>query len=327
MFNKLNSLYFIVAMVLFAVSCSSSKQVQSESVDVDTSFISKDIIIVPDTFVLPDMPVGMDDPDDRAKYLVMHYWDKFDFADSTLTERPDITEQAFVDYINILYYVSTDEAKESLKNTLKEAELNNKMYRYFAYLFDKYFYEPNSPFRNEEFYIPVLEQVTKSSLLSDAEMSKYTFQLEMTKVNRVGHTASDFTYTLQNGDSKKLSSLKSEYTILIFSNPDCATCAAATRMLANSEVINKALSLNSPSRTMLTILTVYPDDDIEEWERHVPELPQNWVHSYDKGMNITTQKLYDIKAIPTIYLLDKNKKVILKDTTIDTLESFFEIPS
>ncbi len=325
MFNKLNSLFFVAAIALLVAACSSSKQAQSENINIDSLIISDETIIVPDTFVLPDMPADLTDSDDRAKYLVMHYWDKFDFADSSLTERPDITEQAFVDYINILYHVTADEAKISLKTTLTKAELNNKMYRYFAYLFDKYFYEPNSPFRNEEFYIPVLEVVTKSSLLSGAEMAKYTLQYEMTKINRVGKTANDFTYTLESGATKKLSSLKSEYTILIFSDPDCGTCAQATMMLAQSEVINNAFLLNSDTRTMISVLAVYVEDDVEGWKRSLSSQPANWIHSYDDGMKITREKIYDIKALPTIYLLDKNKKVILKDTTIDTLESFFEI--
>jgi len=29
--------------------------------------------------------------------------------------------------------------------------------------------------------------------------------------------------------------------------------------------VNRALSLNNPGQTMLTILTVYPDEDLDEW--------------------------------------------------------------
>lgn len=326
MFNKLNSHFLLLVMAMFAVSCSSSKHAHSDSGDIDNSLISEELILVPDSFVLPDMPEELTDSDSRARYLVSHYWDRFDFSNESLIEKPEITEQAFVDYINILYYVSFDEVKESLKSTMKQAEVNAEMYNHFAFLFDKYLYEPDSPFRNDNFYIPVLEEIAKSPLLKVEDKERYSFQLQMSKKNRVGQAANDFTYTLASGESQKLSSLKSEYTILMFSDPDCGTCAQATRMLAESEVINKALLLNSPSRVMLTILTVYPDDDVEGWKASLSAQPANWIHSYDKDMKIAVNKLYNIKAFPTLYLLDKNKKVILKDTTIDTLESFFEIP-
>jgi hypothetical protein len=40
-------------------------------------------------------------------------------------------------------------------------------------------------------------------------------------------------------------------------------------------------------------------------------------------MTITQKKLYDIRAIPTLYLFDKEKNVILKDTSIEAIENFF----
>ena len=78
---------------------------------------------------------------------------------------------------------------------------------------------------------------------------------------------------------------------------------------------------------MIAILTVYPDADIDEWRSHLPQMPAIWIHSYDKETTITKQKLYDIKAIPTLYLLDKDKKVILKDTSIEAIEAFFAKPN
>ena len=148
----------------------------------------------------------------------------------------------------------------------------------------------------------------------------------MTKKNRVGNAATDFTYSLKSGESKKMSSIKSEYMILMFSNPDCSTCAEIIEAITKSEIINNVISMNNPTRTMLSILNIYIDQDLSDWENNYHRLPADWINAYDKGATITKQKLYDVKAIPTLYLLDKNKKVILKDTSLDTIESFFEIP-
>lgn len=324
MYSKLSLIaLYCFSLILFS-SCSSSKKIQSESISIDKDLLT-DAVIIPDSFSLPDMPEDLSDTDARAEYLVMHYWDKFDFTDEKLIELPEITEQAFVDYINILYYVPFAKAIESLNFTLARAEQNPKMYAHFASLFDKYYYEPNSPFRNEEFYIPILEEVTKSKSLGEADISRYAFQLEMTKKNRVGQSATDFSFTLSDGSTKKMSSIKSEYIILMFSNPDCSTCAEVTKQMINSDILNKVYSMNSSTRTMITTLTVYPFDDVEEWTDHLPQMPEKWINGYDKDMVITNQKLYDIKATPTIYLLDSNKKVILKDTSLDTIESFFEL--
>ena len=55
-------------------------------------------------FRLPDVPAALTEPAERADYLALHYWDRFDFADTTLVRRPEITEQAFADFVCILPY-------------------------------------------------------------------------------------------------------------------------------------------------------------------------------------------------------------------------------
>lgn len=311
----------VFLMVMIGYSCSSSKKTQADMSPEEME--AKLQTIVPDTFVLPDIPEEITNADDRAKYLVAHYWDRFDFANKTLIQKPHITEQAFVDYINILTYVPSKNAEESLVYTLQRAETDSAMYVHFASLFEKYFYEPNSPFHNESFYLPVLREMAKSDMLPAEAKSRYEFQLEMVSKNNVGQMANDFTYTLASGQSSNLYSIKSEYVLLMFSNPECNMCMSVTNQLNQSVPIQGALSRNTPARTMLTIMTLYPDNDVEGWRAHLSNLPQNWLHAYDKGMEITYKRLYDLKAIPSLYLLDKNKKVILKDTSVGAIEAFF----
>jgi len=315
------NLSLVLLVLITGFSCSSSRQTDSKTREID----DQPQIVVPDTFVLPLIPEILTSSGDRVKYLVMHFWDRFDFADKKLIERPEITEQAFVDYINILNFAPKEKVTESLLYTLDKSKADRAMYLHFASLFEKYFYDPNSPFRNEEYYLPVLKEVIQSPLLTDVLLSRYEFQLEMTMKNRVGQRAVDFTYTVASGQSYTLHNLKSEFTLLIFSNPGCPTCEAVTAHLDNSKSLNDALQMNSPTRTMLTILTIYPDDDQEEWMAYLPQMPDKWVHGYDNEMEITNKKLYDIKAIPTLYLLDKDKNVILKDTSIEAVESFFSV--
>lgn len=302
-------------------ACSSTKKSQP---DTRETFVEKEAV-VPDTFVLPTIPGSITQPAERATYLSLHYWDRFDFGDRSLIERPEITEQAFVDYINILYHIPEESIDASLVYTLKKAEQDTAMYHHFASLFEKYLYDPNSPFRNDEFYLPVLEELSVSPLLSEAQRSAFQFHQEMASKNRVGQQANNFTYTLSNGQSFSLYDLRSEYTLLMFSNPGCSTCEAVIDRINRSEEIKTARSLNSPSRTMLAIITIYPDDDVEGWFAHLDDLPSTWINGYDDGMKITRERLYDIKAFPTLYLLDKDKNVIMKDTSIEAVESFFSI--
>ena len=69
----------------------------------------------------------------------------------------------------------------------------------------------------------------------------------------------------------------------------------------------------------LTILSLYPDEGLDEWRKHRNEFPAEWINGYDKSFTIKTKNLYDLKAIPTLYLLDANKKVLLKDATTQAI--------
>lgn len=313
---------FLLLLVIAVYSCTSSKQTQSdtrEEVGADAP------VIVPDTFVLPQIPESITNADERAQYLVMHFWDRFDFTNRKLIELPDITEQAFVDYINLLNYAPAAVINQSIHYTLNAAKADEGVYRYFTALFEKYYYDPNSPFRNDEHYLTVLKEVVQVPFLADELRSRYKFQLALLMKNRVGEKATNFTYTVASGQSNTLFNLKSEFTLVIFSNPGCSTCEAVISRLNQSKELNEALSLNSRSRTMLAILTLYPDDDLEEWKAHLPSMPERWIHAYDKEKAVIQQNLYDIKAYPTLYLLDKEKNVLLKDSSIEAIESFFSV--
>lgn len=58
----------------------------------------------------------------------------------------------------------------------------------------------------------------------------------------------------------------------------------------------------------LKILAVYPDEDLDAWKEHVSVMPKDWINSYDKRVSLKNDEIYDLKAIPTLYLLNKEKK-------------------
>ena len=276
------------------------------------------------TFPLPDIPVMLTDPQEETNYLAKHYWDLFPFDDTSLIVQPEITEQGLVDYIQLLNSIPNAHAENSLQIMLNKAKVEPTMYSHFASLFEKYLYDPNSPFRNDELYIPVVENLLQSGLLSETKQEIYNFQHEMILKNRRGTTATDFVYTLANGDKGNMHDLQSNYLIVFITNPDCPTCAQVTQAMSESTVLRDIFSLNNSYTKMLTVLNLYPDSNIEEWRKALPNMPQkNWVNAYDEGTIMTSKRLYDIKAIPTLYLLDKNKQIILKDTSLEEIEMFF----
>lgn len=73
----------------------------------------------------------------------------------------------------------------------------------------------------------------------------------------------------------------------------------------------------------LAILAIYPDEDTDAWRKHVADFPKEWLNGYDKGKMIDEGELYDLKTMPSIYLLDKDKRVILKDVVAEQIENYY----
>lgn len=321
--NRTNPILFTLLMLaLSACGLHKSSQINTTAFDE----LENTILVqsANSAFPIPEIPESITDGHERAVFLSKHYWDEFDFNDTSLISKPEITEQGFVDYIHILNYLPFNHARKSVRIMIYKAGENPTMLAHLGSLFQKYYYDANSPFRNEELYIPVLESLLSSRLLSKEDHEKYDFQQEMIHKNRVGTKAIDFVYTLPDLTWKRMHAYKSDYLILFFNTPDCKACEEVRQDIENSEALTEVFSRNSFNRNMLKVLSVYPEDNLKEWIESLSEMPQkNWTHAFDNGTIITNKRIYDIKAMPTLYLLNRNKKILLKDATVEEIETYF----
>ena len=268
-------------------------------------------------FILPSVPPMLTSPEQRADFLVKHYWDNINFADTNYVHHPEVTEQAWADYCDLLNHVPLKIAQQAMRAAIKKTNTSQKMFKYFTDLADKYLYDPNSPMRNEEYYIPVLEEMIVSPNLEKAEKIRPQARLDLAQKNRLGTKALNFEYTLANGTQGNMYQLHADYILLFFSNPGCPACSQTIEDIKNAPIIEQLIQ-----NKKLILLSIYPDEDLDEWHKHMKDFPKDWINAYDKKFVIKEKQLYDIKAIPTLYLLDKNKVVLLKDATATNIEQY-----
>ena len=306
-----------LSILCFFLLCTSCKSGNTSSQNKNE--IPQDTI---KSFTLPSIPQMMTDPEQRADFLVKHYWDNVNFTDTNYIHHPDITEQAWADYCDILNHVPLTTAHEAIRKTIEQTNANKKVFFYITDLADKYLYDPNSPLRNEEFYIPVLEAMIASPILNETEKIRPKARLELALKNRIGTKALDFTYTLASGAQGNLYKLNADYILLFINNPGCHACSEMIGQLKNAPIINKLLK-----EKKLILLSLYPDEELDEWRKHLSEFPKEWINAYDKKFTIKEEQIYDLKAIPTLYLIDKEKTVLLKDATAQAIEEFLTLHS
>ena len=246
--------------------------------------------------------------EEKLAYMRDHYWDKFDFADSLYTTQADTTEmlRAYADYVS--NFVGPFN-QEPIRKLMERASASKKMFDYFVMLSEKVLHDPNSPYRSDELYIAVLEAQIASPHYDRYEKMAPEYDLQIVSQNRIGHKANDFSYTVANGKSHRMYNVKSDFTIIYFNNPGCSLCRDITKAMKESEIISKMLRNGK-----LKVLAIYPDEQLDEWHKHRADMPNEWINGYDKGQLIDREKLYNVNAIPALYLLDKQKVVLVKDS-------------
>ncbi|MFI3280825.1 MAG: DUF5106 domain-containing protein [Rikenellaceae bacterium] len=267
-------------------------------------------------FMPPMIPAHIADPQAKLDYMVDHFWDNYSFSDSLLLSDMQVTGEAFTTYAELLRMVPAARVEQSVTALLSTSfDADSLSFATFTTLFENYFHNPNSPYMNEETYIPALRYIIGNEKIEPINKLRAQAQLTMALKNRVGHKAADFEYMLRSGKSGKMHDIEAEYTILFFNNPDCHDCTRVKEFFVGSAQLN-ALQQQGE----LKILSIYPDSTIELWRE--TQYPDMMINSYDKGQVISQNDLYDLKAIPTLYLLDSEKRVLLKDAPIEMIEAY-----
>lgn len=249
-------------------------------------------------------------PEERVEWLRWHYWDNFDFADTTFLARADTLQlfEAYARYVQLLFSVPTDGAP--MDSLMRRAAVSRPMLDYFAMLADQVLGDPNSPLRNDEFYIPVLRAQLSSPWYDEYERLAPEYRLSLASQNRIGQPANDFRYTLASGATGSLYGLRAEYVLLFINNPGCPMCREIREAISASPMLTELIE-----HGRLRVLALYPDENLDEWRAYREQIPASWINAYDDGCVLREKGLYDLSAIPSLYLLDAQKRVLVKDAT------------
>lgn len=270
-------------------------------------------------FPFPDIPAALTEPEARKAWLLARYWERFDFADTVLVDNRDVTEQGFVNFIALLADGATpaELARKSLENWCAGFVGKAHARRVLTKTADDYLFDPNSPFYNERLYGMYLEALIGVLPQTDAMRSVYQFKLELARRNNVGDKAADFAYYLPDGSRRTLAAtpVKNDRLLLLFYDPECESCHEVLLRMAADATLAEAVRAGK-----LSVLAVYTEGNDEAWRKTLPDMPRGWTVAADREA-IKAGSLYDLKAMPSLYLLDGRKRVVLKDASYEEIRA------
>ena len=281
----------------------------------------------------PDtVPPGMmTEPRDIAEHMALNFWNGITDpsraypSDSLLVSgvlKSDV-EQKFADWTMYLDMVSLSVADKAVGKLCDRAaacerqDTSSNVFETITALAGKYLYDPNSPLRNEDHYNSFARRLSACDLVEPSIRGKYRYEAEMTSLNRMGTVAADFRFSDRNGRTHTLHGIKAPITLLFFSNPGCEACMNIIQVLKGDQRISSMITSGT-----LAVLNIYIDEDLQAWREYMPVYPEEWYNGFDPDLVIRTDNLYSVRAIPSLYLLDQDKRVIMKDAPENKLFNY-----
>lgn len=252
--------------------------------------------------------------EEMADSIFIFFWDDKDFRNLDQVSNRDEFVRKFTDFAELLNNCNDSlTGARAVENLIEKSSVNPEAFKIIKETASQFFYEPVSPFMNEESYIHFLNYYSNSEFLNESTKKRYRFLLNIALKNRPNYKASDFEFITKDDRKQNLWNfpLKDKSRLLlIFYDPDCDSCKEIIDNLAKNEKLNHQIKNDE-----IQVLAIYPGDDIKLWKENLSSLPNEWTVGMDTG-NIEEQDLYYFFNFPTVYLLDNDKRVIIKEMNV-----------
>ena len=277
--------------------------------------INKDIDI-------PDFPRDADgnvlDSAFQYKFYKKHFFDNVDFQDARML-RTQFFQPKIDRYFEKMILQAPDTIIKESKMLLDKAEGCDEVFRFLLQtIFNKY----NSSdimgtdkvlvFFGDTYYLN-----GRATWADSTWLEKLRERVEELRYNQVGNQAVELKLYTYNDEPVTISGVNAEYTVLFFFEPSCGHCKKATPKM-------KALADKFWERGV-EVMGIYTQTDKKEWGDFIESQGlDNWINAWDPYNQSGFRLFYDIRSTPSIYLLDRGKKIIAKRIDVETLEKVLE---
>ena len=261
------------------------------------------------------VPPIIKDRDKIEQYIANNFWNDTIFIDTSMFDiSHEKIKKHMYNYFIFLSEINPKEMKKSIEKYVSKIAICDSITQNDVINFSiKFLDDPNSPALNEDIYIVFLNNLIKSGIgSSDVYINYLTRALK----NRPGDVATNFSFISNRGKESTLHSINADYIILLFYDPECRSCV---------EYFNLVDKLTeSITKVKLTKLAIYTGENAELWLEESFNKKPDWICGFNNDYSITTNKLYDRRATPSVYILDRSKRVLMKDVSPVKFKTFIQ---
>lgn len=256
-------------------------------------------------FQLPIVPDTMEF-NNRINYLVTHYWDFCDLKKAFSSKQR--MADAFKEYLDLMPLASGRVALESVKNFVGKIEKQPQDLLFITRQAEDYMYSDTAVVVSDQLYLPFVKAVAQNKKIDKESKMRYERQARLIGSCLFGSVAPDFKYTDRHGNLRQFSTDTATLVLLYVYDIDCPDCSL-TRVRLDADASTTKL-IDAGRLKIVAISSTTPDG---EWRDAVASYPANW----SVGAVDDFDDIYELKSVPTFYILDNKHRIIGKNLDIE----------
>jgi thiol-disulfide isomerase/thioredoxin len=130
-----------------------------------------------------------------------------------------------------------------------------------------------------------------------------------------------------SGKARSLYSVSADYTVVVFWDVHCGKCREEIPRM-------DTIYQNKWSKQNIKVYAVMVNEEsAKEWPAFIREHAPGWFHVHqtaamkaeeEKAGKPNFRQLYDMRSTPTLFLLDKDKRIVAKNIGLNDLDNLLE---
>ena len=289
-----------------------------------------DVLQRPDVPAIPSIN-GKADSSYPFYYVKNHFWDNVVFNDNRLLRTP-FFESKLDEYFKNYVSREPDSIIEEVQYMLTVAKTGKEIYPFLLFKFTNKYISPEFMGQDKVFLHLFQNFFSKGDtvLLNNESKKSITERAYSIMANLIGNPAPPLNLNTIDNKAFSLYNSPATYTFIAFWDPTCGHC---------KEEMPRVDSFYTNNWKQLGVQVIGVNTNITElasWKKFITEehFDAGWLHAYqtdaaynaevNAGKPTTIRQLYDVYKTPTFYLLDKDKKIIAKNLTVDQFHNFLQ---
>jgi thiol-disulfide isomerase/thioredoxin len=268
------------------------------------------------------IPIGYKNPDSirwvmNYNYNKNHFFDNIDLNDERLIRTPLLYSRLDSFFTNVLIQ-SPDTINKEIDKLINKCSSNYKMFQFVSvYLFNHF--RESEIMGHDAVMVKIADDIYlsgKADWVTREFKDDLRKQIDLIRPNLIGKKAENMVMDSYKGIFVSLYDVEKDFTVLYFWEPNCGHCQEATPKL-------KAY-YDKPKDYSLEVFAVCTTADKEKWTKYIEDNKLTWINGWDPKRISHFDFYYNVQSTPTIYVLDKNKKIIAKKLAVEEIGPFID---